>query len=105
LSEWRIKSMIDKNSYLYYAANFEPEVARLFRAHDAKNAVAEKSFLDSTLATIASIVSASDISAAGREEWGVMRQLVEGYTSLDETTRKMVLAFGTPFSMRFALSR
>jgi hypothetical protein len=93
------------DSYLYHAANFEPEVARFARAHAHKDGATVEVFKRKTLDILARILAAADISAAGREEWGAIRRLVETYEQCDTYTQSIVLKFGAPFSMRFALAR
>lgn len=92
--------MFEKNT-LFYAANIEPEVARMFKAHDQGNTAVALKFKVRTLDMIAKILSMGEINAAGREEWFAIQNLVIGYDKLDSFSRKVLLSFGKPFSEKF----
>ena len=91
-----------ERSYLFYAANFEPEVHRIetsIRAGDKDRAGV---FIDKTLKTIDSLLAARDISPAGKEEWSTVRALIASYQENDADTNRMLLSYGSPFSQKFA---
>lgn len=92
--------MFEKNS-LYYAANVEPEIARMFKAYDQGNTDVALKFKARTLEIISKILSLREISGAGREEWFAIQNLVMGYDKLDFFSRKVLLSFGKPFSEKF----
>lgn len=92
--------MFEKNT-LFYAANVEPEIARMFKAHDQGNTDAALKFKTRTLDMTAKILSLREISAAGREEWLAVQNLVAGYDKLDPFSRHVLLSFGKPFSEKF----
>lgn len=92
--------MFEKNT-LFYAANVEPEIARMFKAHDQGNTDAALKFKTRTLEMIAKILSLREISPAGREEWFAIQNLVSGYDNLDPFPRQVLLSFGRPFSEKF----
>ncbi len=92
--------MLEKNT-LFYAANVEPEIARMFKAHDQGNTDVALKFKTRTLDMIAKILSLGGISAAGREEWFAVQNLVIGYDKLDSFSRQVLLSFGKPFSEKF----
>jgi hypothetical protein len=93
------------DSYLYHAANFEPEVARLARAYATNDLTKVALFKQKTLDIVDRILSSPDISPAGKEEWGVVSRLVNMFESNDASINNLLSTYGTPFSMRFALSR
>ncbi len=92
--------MFEKNS-LFYAANVEPEVARMARALEQGNRAAAEKFRLRVLAMVDEILARREFAAAGREEWYLFRNLVLGYETLDRLAQKAVLAFGKPFSEKF----
>ena len=92
--------MFEKNT-LFYAANIEPEIARMFKAHDQGNLDVALKFKARTLDMISKILSLHEISSAGREEWFAVQNLVMGYDKLDSFSRKVLLSFGKPFSEKF----
>lgn len=93
--------MFEKNT-LFYAANVEPEIARMFKAFDSGNGESAEKFKNKTIIMIDTILDLNEISQAGREEWFTMRNLVQGYEHLDSFSRKVVSEFGKPFSQKFA---
>lgn len=95
--------MFEKNT-LFYAANVEPEIARMFKAHDQGNHEVAEKFKARTVDMISKILSLHELSSAGREEWFVVRNLVIGYNKLDPFSRRVVLSFGKPFSEKFMRS-
>lgn len=92
--------MFEKNT-LFYAANVEPEIARMFKAHDQGNTDSALKFKVRALDMIAKILSLHEISMAGREEWFVIQNLVMGYDKLDSFSRQVLISFGRPFSEKF----
>jgi hypothetical protein len=92
--------MFEKNT-LFYAANIEPEIARMFKAHDQGNTDAALKFKVRTLEMISKILLLDEIGPAGREEWFVIRNLVLGHDKLDSSFRQILLSFGKPFSEKF----
>jgi len=94
------KSIFEKNS-LFYAANVEPEIARMFKAYDQGHTDIALKFRDQVLDMISKILSLGEISAAGREEWFAIQNLVMGYSKLDSFSRQVLLSFGKPFSEKF----
>ena len=92
--------MFEKNT-LYYAANIEPEIARMFKAHYQGNTDTALNFKTRTLVMISKILSLHEISMAGREEWFAIQNLVMGYDKLDSFSRHVLLSFGKPFSEKF----
>ena len=92
--------MFEKNT-LFYAANVEPEIARMLKAHDQGNTDAALKFKTRTLDMISKILSLREISPAGREEWFAIQNLVMGYDKLDSFSRHILLSFGRPFSEKF----
>lgn len=92
--------MFEKNT-LYYAANVEPEIARMFKAHDQGNTATALKFKARTLDMISKILSLHETSGAGREEWFAVQNLVMGYDKLDSFSRRVLLLFGKPFSEKF----
>lgn len=92
--------MFEKNT-LFYAANIEPEIARMFKAHDQGNTDVAFKFQVRTLDMISKILSLRETSNAGREEWFAIQNLVMGYDKLDFFSRKVLLSFGKPFSEKF----
>lgn len=92
--------MFEKNT-LFYAANVEPEIARMFKAHDQGDTAVALKFKVRTLDMIAKILSLHEISNAGREEWFAIQNLVIGYDKLDSFSRRVLLSFGRPFSEKF----
>lgn len=92
--------MFEKNT-LFYAANIEPEIARMFKAHDQGNTDATLKFKTRTLDMITKILSLGEVSTAGREEWFTVQNLVAGYDKLDPFSRHVLLSFGKPFSEKF----
>jgi hypothetical protein len=92
--------MFEKNS-LFYAANIEPEITRMFRAYDNTKYDEAEMFKNKSLEIISNILSAKDISTAGREEWFAIRNLIDGYRDLDQTSKQILLSFGKPFSQKF----
>ena len=50
---------------------------------------------------ISKILSLGEVSAAGREEWFAIQNLVTGYDKLDSFPRQVLLSFGKPFSEKF----
>jgi hypothetical protein len=92
--------MIQKNA-LFYMANLEPEIGRMFRAYDSgKNEIADK-FRDKSLQIVDTILESKEVKPAGREEWFGIRNLIAGYDKLDLYSRKVLENFGLPFSMKF----
>lgn len=92
--------MFEKNT-LFYAANVEPEIARMFKAHDQGNTDSALKFKTRTLDMVSKILSLREISPAGREEWFVVQNLVLGFDKLDSFSRQVLLSFGKPFSEKF----
>lgn len=92
--------MFEKNT-LFYAANVEPEIARMLKAHDQGNTDAALKFKARTLDMISKILSLGEVSSAGREEWLAIQNLVTGYDKLDPFPRQVLLSFGKPFSEKF----
>ena len=86
---------------LFYAANVEPEVARMFKAHDTGQRDVAEQFKARTVTMIDHILERKEFSVAGREEWLSIRNLVEGYDRLDAYMRRVLLAYGQPFSYKF----
>ena len=93
-------SVFEKNT-LFYAANVEPEIARMFKAHDQGNTDAAFKFQTRILDMISKIFSLHETSNAGREEWFAIQNLVMGYDKLDSFSRRVLLSFGKPFSEKF----
>ncbi len=82
-------------------ANLDPEVGRIFRAHDAgKKEVADQA-RDRALKVVDSVLASPEIKPAGREEWSVVRNLILGYDKLDAYSRTVLEKFGLPFSLKF----
>jgi hypothetical protein len=92
--------MFEKNT-LFYAANVEPEIARMFTAFDNGDVNSAEKFKLRTIDMINEILSKKEISSAGLEEWFTIRNMVMGYNKLDDFSRKVVLLFGKPFSEKF----
>lgn len=92
--------MFEKNT-LFYAANVEPEIARMFKAHDHGNSEVALKFQSRTLDMVSKILSLGETSPAGREEWFAVKNLVLGYDKLDPFSRQVLLGFGRPFSEKF----
>lgn len=92
--------MFEKNT-LFYAANIEPEIARMFKAHDQGNTESALKFKARTLDMITKILALHEINNAGREEWFAIQNLVMGYDKLDSFSRRVLLLFGKPFSEKF----
>jgi hypothetical protein len=92
--------MLKKDS-LFYMANFDPEIGRMFRAYDAGKKETADQFRDRSLKIIDTILNFTDVKPAGKEEWGTVRNLVEGYDKLDIYSRKVLGTFGQPFSIKF----
>jgi len=86
---------------LFFAANVEPEIARMFKAHDAGQKEIADNFKTRTVKMIDEILVRKEFSPAGREEWFSIRNMVEGYDKLDAYARQVVLAYGKPFSLKF----
>ena len=89
--------MPPKNT-LFYAANLEPEIARMFRAHDEGKYDEAEKFKERSLDMVSKILSLNEINGAGREEWLVIRNMIEGYDKLDKASREIILSYGKPFS-------
>lgn len=92
--------MFEKNA-LFYAANIEPEISRMFKAHDQGNTPSAIKFKNRTLDMISKILSLRETGPAGREEWFAIQNLVQGYDKLDSFSRHVLLSFGKPFSEKF----
>ena len=92
--------MFEKNT-LFYAANVEPEIARMLKAHDQGNTDSAMKFQARTLDMISKILTLGEVSAAGREEWFAIQNLVTGYDKLESFPRQVLLSFGKPFSEKF----
>lgn len=92
--------MFEKNT-LFYTANVEPEIARMFKAHDQGNTDVALKFKTRTLDMITKILSLGEVNTAGREEWFAIQNLVMGYDKLDSFSRRILLSFGKPFSEKF----
>ncbi len=92
--------MFEKNT-LFYAANVEPEIARMFKAHDQGNHEVAEKFKVRTVDMISKMLSLNELSPAGREEWFAVRNLVMGYDKLDPFSKQILLSFGKPFSEKF----
>ncbi|KKU80600.1 MAG: hypothetical protein UY07_C0039G0003 [Parcubacteria group bacterium GW2011_GWA1_47_8] len=92
--------MFEKNT-LFYAANVEPEIARMFKAHDQGNTDVALKFQARTLEMISKILSLGEVNPAGREEWFTIQNLVMGYDKIDSFSRQVLLSFGKPFSEKF----
>jgi len=90
---------------LFYAANFEPEVVRMFKAYDASQKDVAEKFKERALAITDEILTKKEFSSAGREEWFSVRNLLLGYDQLDAYARQVLLTFGRPFSYKFANTR
>jgi len=89
-------------SYLFYAANFEPEVHRIEDSMRAGNVERTNIFIEKTLRTIDAVLSSPDIATAGKEEWSVIRSLVAAYPDNSPAINRIVLSYGSPFSQKFA---
>jgi hypothetical protein len=91
-----------QKDFLFYAANVEPEVARMFAAFDhGQKDVADKFKLRTVKMIDEILARKEEVSSAGREEWFCIRNLVEGYDHLDAYSRRVLLGFGVPFSQKF----
>src|ERR1700741_3164936 len=90
-----------KRNILFYAANIEPEIARIFKAYDQGNIVLAEDFKNKTVLIIDNILAQKDLSKAGHEEWYTIQNLILGYDKLDSSERKIALDFGQPFSQKF----
>lgn len=88
--------------YLFYAANFDPEIRRVEQSICAHQAERTPVFIEKTLKLIGALLSAHDISSAGKEEWSLVRSLVASYPDNDAATNRALLAYGLPFSKKFA---
>ncbi len=91
-----------ERSYLFYAANFEPEVHRIEASVRSGDMGRAQAFVDKTLKTIDLLLSAKDVSPAGKEEWSLVRTLTASYFENDAATNRMLLSYGSPFSQKFA---
>ena len=89
-----------KNS-LYFAANFEPEVARMHRALEGGEMQKYVVFKMQTVKTVERVLASEDISAAGKEEWSTILRMVERFEFLG-AEKNTVLSYGVPFSRKFA---
>ena len=95
-----LHNMIKKDSY-FYMANLDPEIARMFRALDAGKKENADMFRDKSLQIVDAVLASPEVKSSGREEWGVVRNLILGYDNLDSYSRKVLEKFGLPFSMKF----
>lgn len=86
---------------LFYAANVEPEIARMFKAHDAGQSDIAEKFKLRTLDMIDHILALREFSPAGREEWLTIRNLTAAYDMLDVYMRRVLLGYAKPFSYKF----
>ena len=91
-----------ERSYLFYAANFDPEVHRIEESLRAGERERAQVFIEKTLRTIDALLSAKDISPAGKEEWSAIRSLVASYTNNTEAVNNILLSYDVPFSQKFA---
>ncbi len=86
---------------LFYQANFEPEVNRMLQAEKKEE---EKYFLlfkNKTLKIVDQILNLSK-SFPEKEEWFCVRNIIENIEFTDESTKKIILNYGIPFSNKFA---
>jgi len=91
---------MEKDSF-FYAANVEPEIARMFKAYNAgQKEVAEK-FKNISIKMVDEILTKQEISSVGREEWFTIRNMIEGYENLDTYMKQVLLFYGRPFSEKF----
>ncbi len=90
-----------ERSYLFYAANFESEAHRIEQSVRMGDKRRASVFIDKTLKTIDLLLSAKDISPAGREEWFLVRALTASYIGNDAVTNRILLSYGSPFSQKF----
>ena len=93
---------MDTTSYLFHAANFEPEVHRIENSIAAGHTERARIFIEKTLKIIDAVLSAKDVSMAGKEEWFVVQSLVASYEQNDAETNRALLAYGHPFAQKFA---
>ena len=91
-----------KRSLLFYMANFEPEVARMIKSFEERKKEQAELFRTKTLVILKNIINAPDASIPAREEWTVIKNLVDCYENLSPF-KKMILAnFLKPFSFQLA---
>lgn len=95
-------SPASKRSALFYMANFEPEVARMIKSFEWHKKEQAEVFRTKTLAILKNIITAPETSAPAREEWTVIKNLVDGYEKLPLSKKKILANFGKPFSFKLA---
>ena len=93
--------MLFEKTTEFYMANFEPEMARFAQAVEENKKDEALIFKNKTINILGQILASTNLSPAGREEWQVIRNLVESYDSIDDFSKKVLLAYGQPFSYAF----
>jgi hypothetical protein len=91
-----------KRSVLFYMANFEPEVARMIKSFETDEKEQAELFRAKTLVILKNIITAPDISIPAREEWTVIKNLVDGFENLSPFKKNILANFGKPFSFQLA---
>lgn len=91
-----------KYSALFYMANFEPEVARMIKSFETGERERAELFRTKTLVILKNIITAHSATAPAREEWTVIKNLVDGYENLSSFEKIVLANFGKPFSLKLA---
>jgi hypothetical protein len=86
---------------LFYQANFEPEVFRMIDAFEKNDMKYFNFFKTKTIKIVDKILEMSK-SFAEKEEWFVVRNLVEDFEFIGDFEVQILKKYGNPFSVKFA---
>jgi hypothetical protein len=86
---------------LFYMANLYPEIGRMFDFFEQGKIEAGENAKKRSLGIVDNILSFKDIKIAGREEWYVVKNFIEGFEKLDSYEREILKNYAKPFSFKF----
>jgi len=94
--------MQNERSSLFYAANFDPEVNRLFKSVQTGDVQRINMFKKVTLQTVENLLQDRNLSRGGWAEWVQVKDMVSNFENLDPGDQKFLCNYGAPFSYLFA---
>lgn len=94
--------MQNERNSLFYAANFDPEVNRLFKSVQTGDVQKINMFKKVTLQTVENLLQGNDLSQGGKSEWSHIKDMVSNFENLDSGDQKFLCNYGAPFSYLFA---
>lgn len=94
--------MSDHRDSLFYAANFDPEVNRLFKSVQAGDEERMKMFKKITLHTVDNLLKDENLSPGGKYEWKMVQDMVHNFENLNPNQQDLLCRYGAPFSYLFS---